>query len=60
MKKMKTEAQGRKCAFRDCNRTLSVFNHEAYCHLHRYQMSQEERIISSLHTGENNDLASQF
>jgi hypothetical protein len=50
-KAMKTSAEGRKCSFLNCNRTLSVFNHEAYCHSHLYQMSEEQKIVSSLHTG---------
>jgi hypothetical protein len=52
MKKMlKTSAEGRRCMFANCNRILSIYNHERYCHLHLYQMAQEERIRSFLHTG---------
>jgi hypothetical protein len=49
-KAMKISAEGRKCSFPNCNRRLSVFNHEAYCHSHLYQMSEEKKIMSSLHT----------
>jgi hypothetical protein len=50
MKKMpKPSEEFRKCMFADCNRTLSIYNHERYCHLHLYMMSAEEKILSSLH-----------
>jgi len=39
-KKLKTSAEGRKCAFPGCNRTLSIYNHEEYCHMHRDKMAQ--------------------
>ena len=48
---MKTSAEGRKCEFADCNRILSIYNHERYCHFHLYLMSQEEKIYRSLHPG---------
>jgi hypothetical protein len=50
-KAVKTSAEGRKCAFHNCNRILSIYNHGAYCHSHLYQMSEEEKILSTLHTG---------
>ncbi len=34
-KALKTSAEGRKCAYPCCNRTLSIYNHEEYCHVHR-------------------------
>jgi hypothetical protein len=48
---VKTSAEGRKCQFPDCNRTLSIYNHERYCHSHLYMMSEEEKIRSTLHSG---------
>ncbi len=36
---LKTSPAGRKCQFANCNNTLSIYNHEAYCHIHRDQMS---------------------
>ncbi|MFA5090098.1 MAG: hypothetical protein WC510_03545 [Candidatus Omnitrophota bacterium] len=34
MKKVKTSCRGRKCKFPHCRQTLSIYNHEAYCHIH--------------------------
>jgi hypothetical protein len=34
-KKLKTSADGRKCAFPHCDNILSIYNHEPYCHIHR-------------------------
>ena len=34
-KMLKTSADGRKCKFPHCARILSIYNHEAYCHIHR-------------------------
>jgi hypothetical protein len=42
-KSLKTSAEGRKCMFRDCTQTLSIYNHEAYCHLHREQMAEKQK-----------------
>ncbi|MBE0536011.1 MAG: hypothetical protein IH624_10110 [Phycisphaerae bacterium] len=39
-KTLKTSAEGRKCAYPKCNRLLSIYNHDAYCHVHRDQVSQ--------------------
>ena len=50
-KRLKTSAEGRKCEFAECNRILSIYNHERYCHSHLYLMSQEEKIRRSLHPG---------
>ncbi|MBN2591237.1 MAG: hypothetical protein JXA96_15340 [Sedimentisphaerales bacterium] len=36
-KTLKTSAEGRKCNFPNCNRLLSIYNHESYCHVHRDQ-----------------------
>ena len=44
MKKvLKTSAEGRKCEFPDCKCILSIYNNEAYCHLHRDRMAQEQK-----------------
>lgn len=48
-KMQKTSAEGRKCEFPNCNRTLSIYNHERYCHSHLYQMSEEKKMRNSLH-----------
>jgi len=42
-KMLKTSAEGRKCMFPHCNRTLSIYNHEAYCHIHLDQMNKEQK-----------------
>jgi hypothetical protein len=43
VKILKTSPEGRKCMFPQCNRTLSIYNHEAYCHVHRNQVLQEQK-----------------
>ncbi|MGB2862235.1 MAG: hypothetical protein WBC05_02825 [Sedimentisphaerales bacterium] len=40
-KTLKTSANDRKCAFPHCKRLLSIYNHEAYCRVHRDQVAQE-------------------
>jgi hypothetical protein len=40
-KKLKTSANGRRCTFPHCNHLLSIYNHGAYCHVHRDQMAQK-------------------
>ncbi len=50
-KMLRTSAEGRKCEFANCNRILSIYNHERYCHSHLYLMSQEEKIRSSIRPG---------
>ncbi len=35
---MKTSAENRKCAFPGCKHTLSIYNHEDYCHVHLDQL----------------------
>lgn len=42
-KSLKTSAEGRKCIFANCTHTLSIYNHEAYCHLHRDQMAEKQK-----------------
>jgi hypothetical protein len=34
MKKVKTSQRGRKCKFPLCKHTLSIYNHQDYCHIH--------------------------
>ena len=38
---LKTSLEGRICKFLKCSRTLSVYNHQAYCHIHRDTVSQK-------------------
>ena len=38
MKKVKTSLKGRKCRFPLCKQLLSIYNHEAYCHMHLSQV----------------------
>ena len=40
-KRLKTSADGRKCEFPQCKQVLSIYNHEAYCHVHRGEATQE-------------------
>ncbi|MHC4425691.1 MAG: hypothetical protein ACYSYV_06295 [Planctomycetota bacterium] len=48
-KKLKTSPDGRKCAFPRCKHLLSIYNHDAYCHIHRDQASQERMRKSPYH-----------
>jgi hypothetical protein len=41
---LKTSAEGRKCTFPNCTRTLSIYNHEAYCHIHLDQMPRDKKL----------------
>ena len=42
-KSLKTSADGRKCMFLNCTHTLSIYNHEQYCHLHLDQMAEKQK-----------------
>jgi hypothetical protein len=42
-KMLKTSADNRKCKFPNCTHTLSIYNHEAYCHIHLDQVPQEKK-----------------
>lgn len=48
-KKLKTSADGRICAFPHCKHLLSIYNHEAYCHVHRERMAQKQAIKVPYH-----------
>ena len=39
---LKTSPLGRKCIFLNCTHTLSIYNHEMYCHLHQDQILQKK------------------
>ena len=44
MKKLlKTSPDGRKCEFPGCKCILSIYNHEAFCRVHREKVLQEEQ-----------------
>ena len=43
-KVLKTSAEGRKCTFPNCNRLLSIYNHESYCHIHREQEAKAAKL----------------
>ncbi len=40
---LKTSLEGRKCKFPNCQRILSIYNHQAYCHVHLEQVSADEK-----------------
>ncbi|MCP4611133.1 MAG: hypothetical protein GY845_20685 [Planctomycetes bacterium] len=44
LKTLKTSAEGRKCKFPHCKHLLSIYNHEAYCHVHREQMAEKRKL----------------
>ncbi|MHC4726855.1 MAG: hypothetical protein ACYS17_06445 [Planctomycetota bacterium] len=48
-KKLKTSANNRKCAFPHCEHHLSIYNHEAYCHVHREQMHEGRKSKAPYH-----------
>lgn len=41
-KTLKTSPEGRRCTFPRCKRLLSIYNHEAYCHVHRDQVARAQ------------------
>ena len=43
---LKTSAIDRKCSFPGCTKTLSIYNHEIYCHIHLEKMAQKEKQIA--------------
>jgi hypothetical protein len=48
-KKLKTSTNDRKCIFPGCTQTLSIYNHEEYCHVHRDQMADRQILKSAYH-----------
>ena len=44
-KKLKTSADGRKCAFPQCKHLLSIYNHASYCHLHREKKAALKELV---------------
>lgn len=42
-KPLKTSAEGRRCQFKDCNRLLSIYNHQAYCRIHWGEVARDEK-----------------
>ncbi|MBN2316752.1 MAG: hypothetical protein JXM79_22685 [Sedimentisphaerales bacterium] len=48
-KKLKMSADGRTCAFPNCKNLLSIYNHEAYCHIHREKMAHKQTVKVPYH-----------
>ena len=48
-KKLKTSANDRKCKFRSCTHILSIYNHEIYCHVHREQIAENQKLNTPYH-----------
>jgi hypothetical protein len=46
---LKTSPEGRKCMFPNCTNILSIYNHEAYCHIHRDQIAKEKKPKIAYH-----------
>jgi len=42
-KPLKTSVKGRKCMYPECKCILSIYNNEAYCHIHIGQVPKEEK-----------------
>jgi len=49
-KPLKTSLDGRKCEFPGCKCILSIYNHEAFCHVHRDKVLQgaKPKILTHL------------
>jgi hypothetical protein len=48
-KRLKTSANDRKCIFPGCTHTLSIYNREKYCHVHRDQIADRQRLKTAYH-----------
>ncbi len=48
-KAMKTSPENRKCTYPDCSRTLSIYNHDTYCHIHRDLVRQDPKSQILIH-----------
>jgi hypothetical protein len=44
IKKVKTSSKGRVCKFPHCRQVLSIYNHEAYCHVHLSQGAHDKKL----------------
>ncbi|MBU1261165.1 MAG: hypothetical protein KJ757_07255 [Planctomycetes bacterium] len=42
-KMLKTSPVNRKCAFPGCEHTLSIYNHQEFCHIHLDKMPQDKK-----------------
>ena len=47
-KTLPTSAENRKCAYPGCTRTLSIYNHEPFCHVHRDRATKLAAIKAGL------------
>ncbi|MBN1806394.1 MAG: hypothetical protein JW837_14190 [Sedimentisphaerales bacterium] len=48
-KQLKTSTNDRKCMFPGCKQILSIYNHAAYCHVHRNLMADTQRAKTTYH-----------
>ncbi|MCX5716188.1 MAG: hypothetical protein NTV07_04925 [Candidatus Omnitrophica bacterium] len=44
MQKIRTSNKHRKCKFPHCDQILSIYNHEAYCHVHLGYINRGDKI----------------
>ncbi|MCH7919617.1 MAG: hypothetical protein IIC50_16730 [Planctomycetes bacterium] len=49
-KALKTSPEGRRCTFPNCQRLLSIYNHESYCRVHLEQVRIQEKPKPHRHT----------
>jgi len=42
-KTLKTSPEGRRCKFQNCQRLLSIYNHQTYCRIHLEQVLSREK-----------------
>lgn len=47
MMKVKTSHKGRKCRYPHCKHILSIYNHEAYCHVHLGRVDYRQKHKAS-------------
>lgn len=50
-KKLKTSAEGRRCEYPDCDRLLSIYNHEAFCRVHLVLVQAKQKPKPYRHFG---------
>ena len=41
--KIRISRKGRRCRYPHCRKLLSIYNHEAFCHVHLGRVPQEQR-----------------
>ena len=50
-KVLKTSPEGRRCKFPNCDRVLSIYNHQPYCRVHCEIVSPKNKLKPYKHVG---------